>query len=177
MKEVDTKRELAKCSPTGLPSFVLICLAVGLAACSSIGIEAGRNPTPSVSTSSPVTSPPRQDESSPQSPIRRVDFGNFTYPSLPTEKCSMEQVRLINGRYDDSGLREARSEEGCWSVAVIYADYGDITGDGVEEAMVVLYAEGGGNESRQDVFVYASQGEDPNLLWKFSTGDGADGGL
>jgi hypothetical protein len=89
----------------------------------------------------------------------------------------MEHVRLINGRYDDPKRREERSQEDCWSVDLGYVDYGDVTGDGIEEATIVLYAETGGNESREDVFLYASQGERPKLLWKFATGDGADGGL
>jgi hypothetical protein len=89
----------------------------------------------------------------------------------------MEQVRLIGGKYDAPKLREERSQEDCWSVDIGSVDYGDVTGDGIEEAMVVLYAEVGGNESTQDVFVYTSQGRHLKLLWKFATGDGADGGL
>jgi hypothetical protein len=89
----------------------------------------------------------------------------------------MEQVRLVNGTYEAPGLREKRSEEDCWSVDLGSVDYGDVTGDGVEEAIAVLYAEVGGNESREDVFLYTLQGERPKLLWKFATGDGAHGAL
>lgn len=55
--------------------------------------------------------------------------------------------------------------------------YGDVTGDGQEEAMVVLYAEVGGTESSNDVFIYAMKNGKLTLLWKFATGDRADGGL
>lgn len=89
----------------------------------------------------------------------------------------MEEVRLINGTYEAPGLREQRSQEDCWEVDLVSVVYGDSTGDSEEEAMAVLYAEAGGNESRVDVFVYTSQGEHPKLLWKFAAGDGAHGGL
>ena len=55
--------------------------------------------------------------------------------------------------------------------------YGDVTGDGQEEAIVVLYAEGGGNESSNDIFIYSLKSRRPVLLWKFTTGDRAEGGL
>jgi hypothetical protein len=177
MKELKSKGESAKCRPAWRPSFLLICLPVWFAACSGTGTEAQRNSSGLVSTPIQPSASPRQNESPRPSFIRRVDFGNFTFPSLPTNKCSMEQVRLIKGTYDAPKLRAQRSEEDCWSVVLVSVDYGDVTDDGVEEAMVVLYAEAGGNESRQDVFVYASEGSDPKLLWKFATGDGADGGL
>ena len=56
-------------------------------------------------------------------------------------------------------------------------EYGDVTGDGQEEAMVVLYAEVGGTEGADDVFIYTLKNRKPVLLWKFATGDRADGGL
>ena len=56
-------------------------------------------------------------------------------------------------------------------------EYGDVTGDGREEAMVVLYAEVGGTSSSSDVFIYTLRDARPVLLWKFATGDRADGGL
>lgn len=31
--------------------------------------------------------------------IRDIDFRNFSYPSLPTGKCSMSSVRVRNGKY------------------------------------------------------------------------------
>lgn len=163
--------------PVWLLTLVLFATAGGLAACSEAGTVARSDPSPPVSTPSPPVAPPRQDEPPRQSLISRVDFGNFTYPRLPTLKCSMAQVRLVNGTYEAPGLREKRSEEDCWSVDAQNVVYGDVNGDGVEEAIVVLYAEAGGNESREDVFVYTSQGERPKLLWKFATGDGAHGGL
>lgn len=171
------ERESAKRGSVWLLALALFGLAGGPVACAGAGTEARRDPSPPVSTPSPQVAPPRQEEPSPQSPIRRVDFGNFTYPSLPTLKCIAPQVRLVNGTYEAPGLREKRSEEDCWSVDLGSVVYGDVNGDGVEEAMAVLYAERGGNESREDVFIYTLKGERPELLWKFATGDGANGSL
>ena len=56
-------------------------------------------------------------------------------------------------------------------------EYGDVTGDGSEEAIIVLYAELGGTESAEDVFIYTLRNRMPVLLWKFATGDRAEGGL
>jgi hypothetical protein len=178
MNEIDLYQESTKRRISWLASFIFTFLVVGLAACVSVNTEAFRNSSPAVSKVSPPSMPSRQDKSPQQSPIRQVDFSNFIYPSLPTGKCSMEQVQLRDGRYDaPEHIKGKLTGEDCWSVAIIYADYGDVNGDGVEEAIIVLYAEVGGNESSQDVFIYTLQGEHPKLLWKFATGDGADGGL
>jgi len=115
----------------------------------------------------------------PDSSIRSVDFENFSYPRLPTGKCSMKIVRVKNGKYEapeDIVPRKLPSKD-CWSVDVGPIEYGDVTGDKLEEAMVVLYAELGGTESSSDVFIYTLKYRKPVLLWKFATGDRADGGL
>ena len=111
--------------------------------------------------------------------IRDVDFRNFSYPELPTGKCSMSRVRVQNGEYGSVKNFSPRRipKEGCWAVSVGEIEYGDVTGDGREEAMVVLYAEAGGTEGANDVFIYTLKNGKPVLLWKFATGDRADGGL
>jgi hypothetical protein len=111
--------------------------------------------------------------------IRDIDFRNFSYPELPTGKCSMSRVRVRDGKYGSvKNFSPGRTPKGgCWAVDVAPIVYGDVTGDGQEEAMVVLYAEVGGTESSNDVFIYAMKNGKLTLLWKFATGDRADGGL
>ena len=91
----------------------------------------------------------------------------------------MAMVRLREGKYEATELRVPRKipSKDCWSVGVGPIEYGDVTGDGQEEAMVVLYAERGGTESSNDVFVYTLKNGKPVVLWKFASGDRADGGL
>lgn len=52
-----------------------------------------------------------------------------------------------------------------------------MTGDGQEDAAVVLGTERGGNAGGTDVFIYTVSDNRPVLLWKFAAGDRADGGL
>jgi len=114
----------------------------------------------------------------PDSPIRRIDFANFTFPKLASKKCNAQSVTLHDGRYDAPEDRVPRKlpSVDCWSVALSSVNYGDVTGDDQEEAIVMLYAELGGTEGAQDVFVYGLEHSKPRLLWKFVTGDRADGG-
>ena len=53
----------------------------------------------------------------------------------------------------------------------------DITGDGEDEAIVVLKVETGGSAIPQLVYVFEWKGGRPELIWPFRTGDRADGGL
>lgn len=119
-----------------------------------------------------------QPPSRSKSAIRQVDFRNLSYPKLPTGKCSLEEIHLKDGKYKapEEWAPDRTSSVGCWKVTLGRVDYGDVTGDGIEEAIVTLYAEMGGTESSQDVYIYTSQGGEPVLLWKFATGDRADGG-
>ena len=118
-------------------------------------------------------------QSTPVRSIRDIDFRNFTYPRLPTRKCSMNKVPLRDGKYGSVAKFSPHviPRGGCWAVSVAPVEYGDLTGDGQEEAVVVLYAELGGTESSNDVFIYSLKNGRPVLLWKFWTGDRADGGL
>jgi hypothetical protein len=111
--------------------------------------------------------------------IRDVDFKNFTYPQLPSGKCSMHSIRLRDGKWGSVERFSPRvvPPGGCWEVTMGHVIYGDMTGDGQEEAVIVLYAEVGGTESANDVFIYSLRNRRPVLLWKFWTGDRADGGL
>ena len=155
----------------------------GIFACLAIAFIAACNGSSGSATASrPLTktgrSESRDNKTQPQSPIRQLDFKNFTYPKLPTGKCSMAKVSLVNGNYEArAGVKGKRPAVDCWSVALGPITYGDVTGDGQEEAMVELYAELGGTEAAEDVYIYTLQGGKPVLLWKFATGDRADGGL
>jgi hypothetical protein len=153
--------------------FVGLFVAVSAAACGGNGRSA--------TASGPLTKTEQSESknTNPQlrSAIRRIDFNNFTYPKLPTGKCSMNEVRLTNGRYDaPESIAGKIPSVDCWSVVLGLVTYGDVTGDGEEEAIIELYAERGGTEASEDVYVYTVQEGNPVLLWKFETGDRADGG-
>lgn len=164
-----------------LGTFVCLALSFTTAACSGTSGKPQRDPilsatAPSASSAS-EQSAQKKNESQPKSPIRQVDFKNFVYPKLPTGKWPMDEVHLINGKYEapETIPRKTPSVD-CWSVNFGSVTYGDVTCDGEEEAIVQLYAEAGGTEGSQDVYIYTLQAENPVLLWKFATGDRADGG-
>lgn len=166
-------RRMLKSNGTTLGVFVWLTIAFIAGACN--------RSSGSATASGPLTKTEQNESKSkkslPPSPIRQLDFKNFTYPKLPTGKCSMNEVRLTNGRYEATeSIAGKIPSVDCWSVALGLITYGDVTGDVDEEAIIELYAERGGTEASEDVYIYSMQGGNPVLLWKFETGDRADGG-
>src|SRR5262249_19817902 len=110
--------------------------------------------------------------------IRKVDFGNFRYPKTKglSEPHSRRQfIRLINGV-----LQEHRDKQGDVTENGVFlskALYGDVTGDGQEEAIVVLGFLTWGTGIPNCVYIYTLDQQRPKLLWAFDTGDRAYGGL
>lgn len=105
--------------------------------------------------------------------IRSIDFENFTYPgsqghfSAPEYETTI--FKLKNGKY------KKKDEVGMVLERVVY---GDVTGDGVEEAIIVLYVENdGGSAVVHHVYIYAIKDNLPKFLWGFEGGDRAWGGL
>jgi hypothetical protein len=103
--------------------------------------------------------------------IRSIDFKNFTY-ALPADLRTPGGRRfftLRGGRYPGTG-----NEDEMYFARVVY---GDVTGDGAEEAMIYLGIQTRGSAMPGVAYVYTMQGRRPRLLWSFSTGDRAGGGL
>ena len=163
---------------------IIACLAVALntSGCWNTSGKAQPGPTPLPRATRASTTPGQSEainkEAQAKSLMREVDFKNFTYPKLPTGKCSMNEVHLTDGKYQapETVARKIPITD-CWSVDFGGVSYVDVTNDGEEEAIVQLYAEAGGTESSEDVYIYTMRTGSPVLLWKFATGDRADGGL
>ncbi len=99
---------------------------------------------------------------------RRVDFRNFTFRS----GGDVVRVRRGHGTYKNSD-----DAEFTYTVERVQAVYGDLTGDGREEAAVVLYFTGGGTGAFSKGFVFDTRGGRLTLLTTFEGGDRADGGI
>jgi hypothetical protein len=112
-----------------------------------------------VSSSTPQTAPTATSNS----PIRSVDFENFTYPNIGAKGTFTVKAGA------EPGVEEARS--------VIDVLYGDVTADGNEDAMVVQSQNIRGSAIPYFVYVFTMNGSKPKLLWSFATGDRAQGGL
>lgn len=122
------------------------------------------------------------------SPLGTFDFKNFTYP-LPRgwQNPDGTDLTLENGRVvpvskfidedmaDDEKV-EARATRRI-GMSHVTTKFFDVTGDGHDEAFVILKVETTGNAIPQLVYVYEWKDDKPELLWNFRTGDRSDGGL
>ena len=147
-------------------------------------------PSPSQSTPFPDLQAELLDDRSKTtaSPLGSFDFKNFTYP-LPRgwQNPDGSDLTLTDGRRDpvskfidedmaDEEKVEARATRRI-GMSYVTAKYLDVTGDGQDEAVVILKVETTGNAIPQLVYVYGWKDDKPELLWNFRTGDRADGGL
>lgn len=126
-----------------------------------------------------------------QQSIHQVDFRNFTYPLRGSllghdgliwldASGPRREIHLVAG----SGLRKTSSFvmngkdhpqlEGFELQSVAYAD---LTGDGTDQAIVVLRYLSGGTQTTNYVYIYTLEGGRPELLAYCHTGDRAYSGL
>lgn len=105
------------------------------------------------------------------SAIEQVDFKNFTYTGPADYPVTFT---LKNGEKSYVPNSGGAPEEG-YSLGDIY--YSDLTGDGEKDAVVIISIQTGGSALPNLVFVFAINGTQPKEIWKFVTGDRADGGL
>ncbi len=104
------------------------------------------------------------------SPIGTFNFKNHTYP-LPRgwKAAGTDELTIENG------LLPATDK----SIGARYVStkFGDVSGDGIDEAFVVIKIETEGSAIPQVVYIYSAKEGKPELIWFFRTGDRADGGL
>lgn len=109
-----------------------------------------------------------------QSDIRKVDFKNFTYPVLCIGDKA-ENVTVKDGEY----LKE-KQEDGYvdrFYFKVFDVAYGDVTGDQVDEAIILGVCNTGGTGNFSEGFIYSIKGAKPSLIARIPGGDRAYGGL
>lgn len=107
------------------------------------------------------------------SPIGKIDFKNYTYP-LPRGWQGAGGVAELT---IENGIAPASQEDKQIGLSYVTAKYLDVTGDGQDEAFVILKIETAGAAIPQVVYVFEWQNNTPELIWYFRTGDRADGGL
>jgi hypothetical protein len=107
------------------------------------------------------------------SSIRSIDFANFKYPGsrglFPTVEYETESFILHKGK--------AKETPKQYGMTLVEISYGDVTGDGIEEAMINLNVETDGSAGVNHVYIYRLEGGKPKFLWGFESGDRAWGGL
>jgi hypothetical protein len=105
------------------------------------------------------------------SPIRSIDFANLTYPG---RKYGVYKTPFPERRFR---LRKGKYGDWRYGMTLMKTSYGDVTGDGKEEAILVFSHDSEGNGIYNSVYLYTLESNRPKLLWAFMTGDRADGGL
>jgi hypothetical protein len=103
-----------------------------------------------------------------QTGVRLIDFRNFKY------KGGGENIRVARGH---GTYKSAGDLNFAYTIDNVKVVYGDVTGDGREEAAVVLYYDGGGTGWFSRGFLFAARKGRPALLATFEGGDRADGGI
>lgn len=123
------------------------------------------------------------------SPIGNFDFKNYTY-ELPRgwqNPDGSTDITLTNGKIapietavdedmDPEKKAEAKQQRRI-GMTYVTSKFLDVTGDGADEAIVVLKIETGGGAIPQIAYIFEWKGGKPELIWPFRTGDRADGGL
>jgi hypothetical protein len=122
-------------------------------------------------------------------PIGSFDFKNYTY-DLPRgwqNPDGTTEIRLTNGHVapistqtkdsmDEDAKAVAKAQRRI-GMSYVTTKYFDVTGDGEDEALVILKVETEGSAIPQLVYVFTWKDGRPELIWPFRTGDRADGGL
>ena len=117
-------------------------------------------PTVSPTVNSSSASTPNLD-----SPIRKVDFNNFTYPWTDDYSSKEEKIfTLKNGEIPF----ERESQMG---VSLVKTEYFDVTSDKADEAILTFSIQTGGSAVPALIYIYKSENDNPKLLWSFATGD------
>src|SRR5262249_15890321 len=105
-----------------------------------------------------------------QTDIHSVDFKNFTYSAYCAGE-DPENLTVKDGEYS----REKENNEGWFRV--FWTKYGDLNGDGKDEAVILSVCNTGGTGQFSEGFIYSIKAGKPSLLARIPGGDRAYGGL
>lgn len=109
-----------------------------------------------------------------QTGIRQVDFKNFTYEPFCVAETP-EKVTVKDGEFFQEKEIDGYTDRFYFKAFDI--TFGDLTGDGKEEAVVLTICNTGGTGNFSEGFVYGMKNEKPEILARIEGGDRAYGGL
>ena len=109
-----------------------------------------------------------------QNDIHRVDFKNFTYSAHCTEDTP-QSFTVKDGEYSKETPQEGYVDRLYFEVRDVA--FGDLNGDGRDEAIVLAVCNTGGTGNFSEGFVYTMKGAKAVLAARISGGDRAYGGL
>ena len=109
-----------------------------------------------------------------QSNIRRIDFNNFTYEPFCVGEDT-KKVTVKSGEFFEEKEMDGFTDRFYFKASP--AEYGDLNGDGQDEAVILTVCNTGGTGNFSEGFVYQMKNGKPALLVRIEGGDRADGGL
>jgi hypothetical protein len=106
-----------------------------------------------------------------------LDFDNFTYQWYPRWKYMLSERKefTLRNRKTEIDVPSGSNEPSAFELVNI--QYGDVTGDGAEDAVITIKMDVMGNSMPFVVFVYTLTDGETKMLWAHETGDRADEGL
>jgi hypothetical protein len=105
--------------------------------------------------------------------IQGIDFRNFTYAVYCGNDKNPWSMRARNGK----AVEEGEAGDPGISFEVRSVNFGDMNGDGIEDAIIRSSCNGGGTGHYYEGFIYTMRGGKPRLLTHIPGGDRADGGF
>ena len=109
-----------------------------------------------------------------ESDIHSVDFKNFTY-SAYCAGDQPEKISVKNGEYSKETQMDGYVDRIYFNVFGI--SYGDLNGDGSDEAVILSVCNTGGTGNFSEGYIYSQKAGKPFLLTHIPGGDRAYGGL
>ena len=158
----------------------LIIFVILLNACASAGsvnqTDSGGNAANTADAKNSETGTPTETGSKANADqgIRKIDFKNFTYKPF----CVGDEPKNITVK--DGEFLEEKQEEGYvdrFSFTIYSIKYGDATGDGNDDAVILSNCNTGGTGQFTEGFVYELKDGKPSLVTRIPGGDRAYGGL
>lgn len=140
-------------------------LLIFTAGCFTETTEKGNTETKSESNGQTETVSNEND-----SPIKKFDFKNFSYPLEAEAKDGKGKALTLK----DGKLEMTKESNGATLGKIQYAD---LNGDKAEEAIINLSVEGEKDAKSNRVYVYTLENDAPKLLWNFETPAGEEKGL
>lgn len=109
-----------------------------------------------------------------QNNIQTVDFKNFDYQPFCAGEDA-EKIKVENGEFSKETEEDGYTERFFFGVSV--EGYGDVNGDGKDEAIISSICNTGGTGQFSEGFIYTLKNGKPSLLSRIEGGDRAFGGI
>jgi hypothetical protein len=110
-----------------------------------------------------------------QNDIRNVDFKNFTYDAEFCGGESASRITVKNGEFAEEKEVDGYTDRMYFSVFGF--TYGDLDGDGNDEAVVLSLCNTGGTGNFTEAYIFTMRNGEPLKIVTLEGGDRADGGM